>query len=143
MLTQFVTQQVADVFAVDPARIDPDTSLTHLGLDSLMAIDLINRIESELGASLPMGSVLRGPNLKELAEILVGLIGDVADPSSEPGHQASSAGGAMVPLEKTLSQQDEFPLSAGQQSLWFLYRLAPNSSAYNLTFAAKFTPHVD
>ena len=143
LLTEFVTQQVADVFGVDPARIDPDASLTHLGLDSLMAIDLINRIESELSASLPMGSVLRGPSLKELAEILVALVGDATNQAGDEGREAGLTSGSPVPLERSLTRQDEFPLSAGQQSLWFLYRLAPTSSAYNLTFAAKFTPHVD
>lgn len=143
LLVEFVTSQVAEVFGVDPAKIDPDTSLTNLGLDSLMAIDLINRIESEFGENLPMGSVLRGPNLNELAEILAGLLSDSPDSDAENGLAAADSGVTLVPIEKVSMPGEEFPLTEGQQALWFLYRLAPTSSAYNLTFSAKFTPHVD
>ena len=31
---------------------------------------------------------------------------------------------------------EEFPLSRGQRALWFLYQLAPESTAYNLLYAA-------
>ena len=36
-----------------------------------------------------------------------------------------------------------FPLSYGQRALWFLNRLAPSSSAYNLVFSSLITPYVD
>lgn len=32
-----------------------------------------------------------------------------------------------------------FPLSAGQEGLWFLHRLAPTSSSYNVPYAARLT----
>jgi amino acid adenylation domain-containing protein len=32
---------------------------------------------------------------------------------------------------------EEFPLSRGQRALWFLYQLAPESTAYNLFYAAR------
>ena len=37
------------------------------------------------------------------------------------------------------AKANEFPLSEGQRSLWFLHQLAPESTAYNMAFAA-FTP---
>jgi amino acid adenylation domain-containing protein len=143
LLQDFVADQVAGVFGVESNQVDRDSSLTNLGLDSLMAIDLINRIEGELGMSVPMGNVLRGPSLNELADLLLGLFADdgnvgSADVSDSPAHATS-----LIPIEKTNRFGDEFPLSEGQQALWFLYQLAPRSSAYNLTFSAKFRPHID
>ncbi len=143
LLQDFVAVQVGGVFGVEPGQVDREASLTNLGLDSLMAIDLINRMESELGLTVPMGSVLRGPSLNELAEILLGLIGDVSIDESNQASETHSSSTSLAPLEKTNLFGDAFPLTEGQQALWFLYRLAPQSSAYNLTFSAKFTPQVD
>ena len=36
-----------------------------------------------------------------------------------------------------------YPLSHGQKALWFLHELAPNSSAYNLTYAARLVKNLD
>ncbi len=143
LLQDFVADQVGGVFGVEPSKVERTTSLTNLGLDSLMAIDLINRMESELGVSVPMGNVLRGPNLNELAEILLGLFGDSSTSEITDASIAQSTSTSLAPLHKSNLFGDVFPLSEGQQALWFLYRLAPHSSAYNLTFSAKFTPQID
>ena len=37
----------------------------------------------------------------------------------------------------------EYPLSHGQRSLWFQHKLAPESAAYNVTFAARIPTMVD
>ncbi|MUH00714.1 amino acid adenylation domain-containing protein, partial [Scytonema sp. UIC 10036] len=36
-----------------------------------------------------------------------------------------------------------YPLSHGQQALWFLYQLAPESTAYNTTYAARLVTNLD
>jgi amino acid adenylation domain-containing protein len=36
-----------------------------------------------------------------------------------------------------------YPLSHGQKALWFLYQLAPNSTAYNVTHTAKLATNLD
>jgi amino acid adenylation domain-containing protein len=51
-------------------------------------------------------------------------------------------------LKTLLSVRDgaatgQFPLSPGQQGLWFVYQLAPSSPAYNFLFAARLPPSVD
>ncbi len=47
-------------------------------------------------------------------------------------------------LQKKASQSKSLlPLSLGQQALWFLYTLAPQSWAYNVLFAARIRSHVD
>ncbi|MBO0791013.1 MAG: amino acid adenylation domain-containing protein, partial [Ktedonobacteraceae bacterium] len=39
--------------------------------------------------------------------------------------------------------QETFPLSQGQRALWFLHRLVPESSAYNLLYSARLSFAVD
>jgi amino acid adenylation domain-containing protein len=49
-------------------------------------------------------------------------------------------------LAELLQQQASpasFPLSPGQQALWFLYKLAPESWAYNVLFSARICSPVD
>ena len=41
--------------------------------------------------------------------------------------------------QKVESAEEAFPLSHGQQALWFLYRSAPQSAAYNTAFVARVT----
>src|SRR5579883_1046197 len=44
---------------------------------------------------------------------------------------------ARLLREKANATKDWSPLSHGQKALWFLYRLAPESVAYNLLYSAR------
>jgi amino acid adenylation domain-containing protein len=141
LVEDLIAAQVGAVLGTDASRLDKDIPLTNLGLDSLMAIELVNRIEEKLGMSMPMGSVLNGPNIRDLSiPVLEKLI--------EAGGTYVGAGGgselsSLVPFEATGVLPEVFPLSEGQKALWFLNRLAPDSSAYNLVFSGKFRPLLD
>ncbi|NNE90007.1 MAG: amino acid adenylation domain-containing protein [Verrucomicrobiales bacterium] len=140
MVEDVIAQQVGAVLGTDSGRIDKDTPLTNLGLDSLMAIELVNRIEDKMGMSMPMGSVLNGPNIRDLATpVLEKLL------ESGGGEAAGAGDGSIeyVEFEATGEMPARFPLSEGQRALWFLNRFAPDSSAYNLIFSGKFTPLLD
>src|SRR5947207_5499291 len=45
--------------------------------------------------------------------------------------------------EESGESRDWSPLSHGQRALWFLYRLAPESPAYNLLYAAHIRSALD
>lgn len=141
MVEDLIAAQVGAVLGTDANRLDKDTPLTNLGLDSLMAIELVNRIEDKLGMSMPMGSVLNGPNIRDLSlpvlEKLIEAGGNAI------GTRVGVDVTTLVPFEATGKMPEFFPLSEGQKALWFLNRLAPNSSAYNLVFSGKFRPLLD
>ncbi|MDF5728544.1 MAG: amino acid adenylation domain-containing protein [Rhizonema sp. PD38] len=46
-------------------------------------------------------------------------------------------------LTKSTDQVVTYPLSHGQKALWFLYQLAPSSTADNATYAAKLVTNLD
>ena len=141
MVEDLIANQVAAVLGTDASRIDKDTPLTNLGLDSLMAIELVNRIEDKLGMSMPMGSVLNGPNIRDLsAPVLEKLLESGGD---AVGGSVAGSSLDLVEFEATGEMPESFPLSEGQKALWFLNRLAPDSSAYNLVFSGKFRPLLD
>ncbi|MEV4378491.1 SDR family NAD(P)-dependent oxidoreductase [Streptosporangium sp. NPDC049644] len=66
-LERALVEWVAGVLRTSPAAIDPKASLTRLGLDSLMAVELRNLLEARLGVRLPAPAFLDGPTVTELA----------------------------------------------------------------------------
>jgi malonyl CoA-acyl carrier protein transacylase len=64
-------KQVARVLGTSPAKLDRSKSLTNLGLDSLMAVELSNRIEKDLDVSVPTMKLMGGSSISQLAKELV------------------------------------------------------------------------
>ncbi|WP_437896085.1 amino acid adenylation domain-containing protein [Sorangium sp. So ce124] len=116
---------VSSVLNVPRGEIEAGRSLAACGLDSMRSVELASAIEAGLGVVLPLGSVVAGPTLTELAA-------EVA---------ARRLTGA--PLLAAGERPSEFPLSASQRALWFLYQLAPESAAYNLASAIRVTGDLD
>ncbi|HWI66270.1 MAG TPA: SDR family NAD(P)-dependent oxidoreductase, partial [Symbiobacteriaceae bacterium] len=130
-LEQFLREQVARVVKLSAAAVDPQASLNTLGLDSLMALELKNRTETQLGLPIRMVTLLQGPSIAELAAQL-------ADAASAQAQAAP----ALQPAPAA-AQETAYPLSHGQESLWLLNRMAPESSAYHVSFAVRIASPVD
>ncbi|SEU29053.1 type I polyketide synthase [Stigmatella erecta] len=75
-LEQFVREQLARVLRLDSARIDPEAPLQSFGLDSLMGLELRNRLVSGLGLSLPASLIWKHPTLTALCAHLLGEVMD-------------------------------------------------------------------
>src|SRR5262249_9033449 len=55
---------------MDASRIERHASLTSLGMDSLMSLELRNRLEGSLGLRMSTTLIFTYPNLASLAEYL-------------------------------------------------------------------------
>jgi acyl transferase domain-containing protein/acyl carrier protein/predicted O-methyltransferase YrrM len=71
LIEDFIAAQVAGVFGLAEGQVDRETPLSNLGLDSLMVIELTNRLERGLGMTIPTGSLLSGPTIRTLADTLL------------------------------------------------------------------------
>jgi acyl transferase domain-containing protein/acyl carrier protein len=81
----FLVEQIAQVLRCSPSRVDAHLPLNRLGIDSLMAVELKNRVEDDLGTSVPVTALLQGPSLSQLAtQLLEGLDAPAADTSWDP-----------------------------------------------------------
>jgi acyl transferase domain-containing protein/acyl-CoA synthetase (AMP-forming)/AMP-acid ligase II/acyl carrier protein len=60
-------EQAARVLRLAASALDIDQPLNNVGIDSLMAIELKNRIEADLGVAVPMVKFLEGPSVRDLA----------------------------------------------------------------------------
>jgi phthiocerol/phenolphthiocerol synthesis type-I polyketide synthase C len=70
--------------------IDPDRPMESLGLDSLMALELRNRLEASLGTMLPAALVWAYPTITDLAGALCERLGYAAGAEAEPTQEAES-----------------------------------------------------
>jgi acyl transferase domain-containing protein/acyl carrier protein len=71
LLQRYVQTQVFTVLGIDPAEgMDSGTRLFEAGLDSLRAIELRNKLQSDLGHALPATLTLNHPTIEALAGFL-------------------------------------------------------------------------
>jgi len=71
LLESGITEQVAKVLGFSATRLDIAESLTSLGLDSLMAIELRSWLNKETGVNLPTMKIMQGPSISQLAELIL------------------------------------------------------------------------
>lgn len=111
-LIDHLAAEVASVLGIEANAIHPEKPLSALGLDSLMAIELRNRIHRDLRVLPSLSALISGG----VAAIADDLLPQLATPTA--------------PV--TGKREPEGPLSRGQRALWFLAQLAPESTAYNV-----------
>ncbi len=85
-LERRVGRRVAAVLGLPPDQLDRNTPFVDLGLDSLMALQLRNRLQADWGIAIPMARLLAGDSVAETTPILhellrqAGLLGDAREP---------------------------------------------------------------
>jgi acyl transferase domain-containing protein/acyl-CoA synthetase (AMP-forming)/AMP-acid ligase II/acyl carrier protein len=93
VLVAALTAHVAVALRMPAEGLDPDRSLTWLGVDSLMAVALRTWIERELGVPFASAELLGGASISELARLLAGRLRvewNVERLRLEPGATANS-----------------------------------------------------
>ncbi|MEQ9335533.1 amino acid adenylation domain-containing protein [Thalassobaculum sp.] len=90
--------------------VDVRAPLYEMGLDSLVAVEIKNRVEKELGAPLSVRDLIEGASIESIAETVAG--GGTAD--ADP----PVAGAARVILPDPANRHAPFPLTEMQQAYW-------------------------
>ncbi len=78
LLQTYVSEQVARVLGLSATQLDLEQPLTNLGLDTLMAVELKNRITSDLGLNVPMVRFLQGFSVAQAAAQLLDQLNEKA-----------------------------------------------------------------
>jgi acyl carrier protein len=107
LLMERLTQHVARVMGMDLQTIDTGRSLSDLGIDSLMAVELKNRIDGDLRGSIPVTTLLAGPSIEELAGELAGQLDQPASAVQEPAGAMSASNGHPSSPEDVLANLDQ------------------------------------
>jgi myxalamid-type polyketide synthase MxaE and MxaD len=94
LLHSYLSEQVARVLGLTPSKLDVQQPLSQLGLDSLMAVELKNRIAVDLGVNVPVVKFLQGFSVHQaVTQILDQLAAEVPNPTT--------------PLAQAVTQQEE------------------------------------
>ncbi len=130
LLAEGIRQVVAHTLRLPPSALSMERQLTTMGVDSIVALEIKNRIETEYGVFLPLINLLQGTSVRDLAgRILTQLV----------DHASGEAAVPLCAAERPL----RYPLSYGQRAMWFLYQVAPDSPAYNLGEAVLVKGNLD
>src|SRR5581483_9892942 len=130
LLEVYLCQVIAEILGVATSKLTIHQHLAMVGIDSLMAIQLKQRLEGDLGIGISLVELLQGFTITQIAAQLLRQInsGTLLEET------------APVKIAETAM---EYPLSYGQQALWYLYQLAPESAAYNTFFAMRIISGLD
>jgi len=101
LVTDHIGRRVGEILGLPAARrIDPGVGLFALGLDSLMAVDLANRLRADLGpwAEVPATLAFDHPTVAAIAALVEGILaGPAAAEPSAPAAGGTDDGCAVGP----------------------------------------------
>jgi len=123
---EIVAEIWADALGVE--RPGVDQSFFALGGHSLLALQIVGRLGGIFSLELRARDLFEAATITELAAVI-----DARLAGSET---------ALPPLEPR-PETTPPPLSFAQRRLWFLQRLAPENSSYNLPLAVRLTGRLD
>lgn len=129
-IAAWLVDQLSGRLGIVAASIDVEQGITRYGIDSLEATELVHAIEINLGISLPVASFLQSPSIADLA---VQISRQLALTANVASNQLSVAENGIT----------EHALTRGQQAMWFLHQLAPESTAYNIFVALRVNSELD
>ena len=81
-LLAHVQKNLAQVMALDSPELDPEESMSNLGLDSLMALELQHSLEESFGTKLPLELLMGIPSLNEFVTRLLDILAKPSTPAA-------------------------------------------------------------
>lgn len=124
VVRELVSELVATVVKAPRERVGPDASFESLGMDSMLGLELRNRLETELGMPLPATLIWTYTSVGALADAVRGWIAEKIAPVAQaaeavdeaPGEvhavQAMSEAEAEAALLSELAELDETGVSS-------------------------------
>ena len=75
LLISYLSSQLIRILALGATyQLDPRRSLVEMGMDSLMAMELRNRLQTSLNVRVPVSDLMQGPSAEQLsAQLLRGM----------------------------------------------------------------------
>ena len=125
LLSAYTQEQAGRVLGIDPARVGARVPLNELGLDSLMAVELRNRLGAglQLPRKLPATLVYDYPTIEAMADFLAQQVlpesprEPIEVASSAPAAASGDSATAVIEAIEDLSDEDVDRLLAEKMKL--------------------------
>ncbi|MGC2619397.1 MAG: KR domain-containing protein, partial [Acidobacteriaceae bacterium] len=131
-LIAWVIETLSSVLRISSPELTASSQTGELGMDSLMALDVRRRIQSEFEIVIPISLLVEGVTVAELASRIASAL---PDPVS--GHIQET--GTIATVEDALPVES-FPLSHIQRAGWVNLKLIPDAGIFQVGFAAEASP---
>ncbi len=112
LLQTYLSEQVGRSLGLSPAKLDPQQPLSDLGVDSLMAVELKNRIAVDLKVNVPVVKFLQGFSVEQVVnEVLHELAAETDDtetpqiPTPAPPEESRNAARLLASLDQLSDEQ--------------------------------------
>ncbi len=109
-------------------RVGARDDFFALGGHSLLATRVVSRVRQLLGTELPLRALFEAPTVRGLAARV---------------DASASEGGEPLPPVEPVGRDGGLPLSFAQERMWFLHRMEPGSSTYNVPLAVELRGPLD
>ncbi|WP_414529157.1 amino acid adenylation domain-containing protein [Nodularia chucula] len=118
LLEAYLIALLAEVLGITSSDIKVEEPLSSLGLDSLKVFEIKNRIETDLEVEISVADFFEGMSVR--SSLVTKILAQITTE-------------AFIPSKISQVQPAEvYPLSFGQQGLWFIHQLQPDTSTYNI-----------
>ena len=158
VMETYLLGAIARVLGTTAEKIRPERSLTEIGFDSLMAVELVTGLQNDLGVRLQVVKILEGTSTRGLAQTLLQAL-DLDTTSPEPtattaaphasprpgdGDDRTPAEPAAAPAASpSQAEASPHPLSFEQRRFWYIEQLEGGNPAYHLFAAARLSGRLD
>jgi hypothetical protein len=105
MVSSKLQVEAARVLRLPLSKLGVDSPLNQFGLDSLMALELKNRIQTEWGMTMPLASILGGPPITVLTAMVIEKLKEVAETGSVPAKRSGSTAFTYETIDPESAEQ--------------------------------------
>nr|WP_237089080.1 non-ribosomal peptide synthetase/type I polyketide synthase [Paenibacillus larvae] len=122
-VTSYLRRKVASLLMLSEQSLEAEQSMGTMGFDSLMAMQLRNSLQRDLGVNVPLTSLM--------GEATITSIATICQRELDASISADLLGGPnlILPLPRG---EESYALSISQHQLWLLQQMDPSTAAYNL-----------
>ncbi|HTZ14424.1 MAG TPA: SDR family NAD(P)-dependent oxidoreductase, partial [Mycobacterium sp.] len=117
LLADFLRDAVADVTRVDPSEIREDAGFFDLGMDSLMAVELRQRIELGVGKQIPATLAMDHPRLSDTVDYLLTDVLALSEAKSGPAVATAVTARTDEPIA-IIAVSCRFPGAPNPEAFW-------------------------
>ena len=122
LLSRAFLRCLESVMGQDESSFDPSAPLSLYGVDSLNAVGIRYWFFKQIGIDVPVFDILGSKSIQNLLSNVL----------SKISRQSSSGTTTSLPQPERLQNLETRPLSHSQRRMWFMNRLLPDKSIYNL-----------